>query len=135
MVNYNCGIKSKGTITIIQGDTFQRTFVIRMTGGDKLLPKEQGNGGVIEELYFTCAKLGIDHYKIPVKLDSNNKEMRGYYKLTFDSDYTNTFPKCNTTYDITLNFGRVGSSDVIKTIRYEYPLEVLPKINRVDYNK
>lgn len=135
MINYNCGIKSKGSIRIIKGDTFQRTFTVRMKGGDKLLPKEIGNGGVIEELYFTCAKLGIDHYRIPVKLDPNGKVMKGYYKLTFTSQETSEFPVCNTTYDITLNFGVVGSNNVIKTIRYEYPLEILPKTNRVDYNK
>ena len=139
MINYNCGIKSKGTITIIQGDTFQRTFVIRMTGGDKLLFKEPGDGGVIQELWFSCAKLPepYNHIQIDPKVDPKDptKIMKGYFKLTIPSDATAKFLKCSTTYDITLNFGKKGNRDeepdIIKTIRYEYPLEVLPKINEI----
>lgn len=139
MVNYNCGMPPKNTIKIIQGDTFQRTFTIRLTGGDKL------PDAVIGGIYFTCAKLGIigdDKRKelIP-KVDPKNptRVMPGFYMLSFTSDETSGFTKCSATYDITIEFKKIdpssGTPKVVKTLRYQYPIEVLPKTNYVYDNK
>lgn len=121
--NYNYGTLPKGTYTIIQGDTFQRTLCIRNIGGDKL--------ECIKNVYFSCDMLNISKV-LPVKEDPNTgKQMKGYYTLLLTSEDTGKFQKCSTTYDITIDFGVVGSDVVVKTVRYQYPLEVLPKINVV----
>ena len=127
--NYNYGVSPKGTFRIIQGDTFQKTLVVRLTGGDKL------DGTVISKIYFTCDKLGIHNKEVEPKKDLEGNEIKGNYKLTFTDTDTKKFPKCNTTYDITILFGKGGSADVVKTVRYQYPLEVLPKTNYINYDE
>lgn len=122
---YNYGISPSGTYKIIQGDTFQKTLVIRLTGGDRL------DGTVVKAVYFTCDKLNIHDKLIEPKLDPEGKQENGKYKLIFSSKDTEKFPKGSTTYDITILFGKGQDNDIVKTVRYQYPLEVLPKINNV----
>ena len=122
-INYNYGTVPKGTYKIIQGDTFQRTLCIRQRGGDKL--------ECIKNVYFSCDYLNISMV-LPIKVNPNTgKEEIGYYTLLLPADVTAKFPKCSTSYDITIDFGVVGSDTVIKTLRYQYPLEVLQKNNVV----
>lgn len=122
-INYNYGTLPKGTYRIIQGDTFQRTLCIRNIGGDKL--------ECIKNIYFSCDRLNIS-MPLPIKLDPNTgKEMKGYYTLLLTSEDTKNFTPCSTTYDITIDFGVAGSDVVVKTLRYQYPLEVLLKNNIV----
>ena len=127
--NYNYGISPKGMFRIIQGDTFQKTLVVRLTGGDKL------DGTVITKMYFTCDKLGIHNKEIEPKLDLEGKQIKGIYKLIFTDVETKSFPKCNTTYDITILFGEGSTTNIVKTVRYQFPLEVLPKTNYINYNE
>lgn len=125
--NYNYGTSSpKGNYKIIQGDTFQRTITIRNIGGDKL--------ECIKNVYFTCGRLPQLNRELPVKRDAHDKEMKGYYVLLIPSSETEDLEVCNTTYDITINFGIVGSDEVVKTVRYQYPLEILRKNNPVIIN-
>lgn len=126
--NFNYGTNApKNAFRIIQGDTFQRTMTIRLTGGDKL------DGSVITRVMFSCDKLDIHDREIPPKTDLAGKVMPGLYRLSFTSDETASFEKGSFTYDITIEFGKVGSA-VIKTVRYQYPLEILPKNNWVNWN-
>ena len=120
--NYNYGTLPKGTFRIIQGDTFQRTLSVRLRGGDKL--------ECIKNIYFTCDRLNIS-MSLPIKVDSKGIEMKGYYTLLLPATETAKFDQCSTTYDITIDFGVVGQDVVVKTLRYQYPLEVLPKTNEV----
>lgn len=127
--NYNYGISPKGSYKIIQGDSFQKTLVIRLTGGDRL------DGTVISKIYFTCDRLGIHNKEIVPKVDLEGNQVKGAYKLIFADTDTKKFPVCNTTYDITILFGQGSTSNIVKTVRYQYPLEVLPKTNYVNYNE
>ena len=67
--SYNYEYLPKGTFRIIQGDTFQRTIVVRLTGGDKL--------ECIKHIYFSCDRLNISK-DLPIKIDpKTGKEMKG----------------------------------------------------------
>lgn len=127
--NYNYGISPKGSYKIIKGDSFQKTLIIRLTGGDRL------DGTVISKIYFTCDRLEIYNKEIVPKVDLEGNQVKGAYKLIFAATDTKKFPVCNTTYDITILFGQGSTSNIVKTVRYQYPLEVLPKTNYVNYNE
>lgn len=125
--NYNYGISPKGTYRIIIGDSFQKTIVIRTTGGDKL------DDTIISKVYFSCDRLNIHDKEIVPKTDLEGNPVKGNYKLIFTKDVTSHFTPCSTTYDITIVFGQGGTGDIVKTVRYQYPLEVLEKKNWVQY--
>jgi hypothetical protein len=98
------------SITLIQGDTYSREIEIKNVDLE-----------LIEGIYFSCEKLGVCK-----KLNFNSEEKIFELKLT--SLETQSFPKINTNFDLTIVF----IDNTVKTIQHCESLVVIEKRNKVD---
>ena len=100
----------KPTITIVKGDSFEKTFKM-----------EQSNS-LIAKVYFTSKDLNLQK---ELSYDSTHD----VYTLSLTKDETADLREVLTTYDITVQF----SDDKILTVVYKDLIHILPKINKVTY--
>lgn len=104
-------INNDSTITIIQGDTYERYLTI-----------ENLSTTQIAGVYFSCKGLNLNK-KLELTED-------GEYVLSLTSEETKLLPVIRSNYDITIKL----IDNKIKTLVYTSTIKVLEKINEVIYD-